>query len=88
MNTEVFTLLNDINVVKEFINRIQTCEGDVDVTSADKRYTIDAKSIMGIFSLDLSKPVCIIFHEEKDYDKMVDFITKNFKPSVTVTNKP
>ncbi len=79
MNTEVFTLLNDVNIIKEFISKVQMCEGDVDIMSADKRYVVDAKSVMGIFSLDLARPVCITFHKESDYDKLSDFIIKNFR---------
>jgi len=39
-------------------------EADIDVKSG--RYVIDAKSIMGLFSLDLSKPIEIIIHSDSD----------------------
>ena len=42
--------LDTINDVKEFVNIISLCDYDVDLVSG--RYSIDAKSIMGIFSLD------------------------------------
>ena len=45
--------LNSIEKVKNFVNIISTCDGDFDLAS--DRYVVDAKSIMGIFSLDLSK---------------------------------
>lgn len=41
--------------VKNFVNLMCKYDFDVDLTSG--RYVVDAKSIMGIFSLDLSKPV-------------------------------
>ena len=47
--------LNNVNKVKEFVNITSQFEGDVDLISG--RYIIDAKSIMGIFSLDLSKTI-------------------------------
>lgn len=47
--------LRTINDVKDFVNIVSKCSYDVDLTSG--RYTVDAKSIMGIFSLDLSKPI-------------------------------
>ena len=47
--------LNTINEVKEFVNIVLQCPYDVDLVSG--RYTIDAKSIMGIFSLDLTRPI-------------------------------
>lgn len=52
--------LDTINDVKEFVNIISLCDYDVDLVSG--RYSIDAKSIMGIFSLDLSRPVELQAH--------------------------
>ena len=46
--------LNSIDKVKAFVNDISKYDFDFDLVSG--RYVIDAKSIMGIFSLDLSKP--------------------------------
>jgi phosphocarrier protein HPr len=48
-------MLNTINDVKNFVNLVSKYDFEVDLTSG--RYVIDAKSIMGIFSLDLSKPI-------------------------------
>lgn len=56
--------LNSINKIKNFSNEILKFESDVDVVSG--RYVIDAKSLMGLFSLDLSKPIEIIMHSESD----------------------
>ena len=47
--------LNSIDKVKSFVNDITKFNNDFDLVSG--RYVIDAKSIMGIFSLDLSKPL-------------------------------
>ena len=47
--------LNSINDVKVFVNTVNKYSYDIDLTSG--RYVVDAKSIMGIFSLDLSKPI-------------------------------
>lgn len=54
---EFQVLLTSINHVKDFVTAASMCSCDIDVTSG--RYTIDAKSIMGLFSLDLSKPITI-----------------------------
>ena len=51
-------LLSSINDVKDFVNIVSKYDFDVDLTSG--RYVVDAKSIMGIFSLDLSKPKYIL----------------------------
>ena len=48
-------MISTINDVKNFVNIVSKHEFDVDLTSG--RYVVDAKSIMGIFSLDLSKPI-------------------------------
>ena len=47
--------LSAIDDVKNFVNTIMRFEFDIDLVSG--RYAVDAKSIMGIFSLDLSKPI-------------------------------
>lgn len=52
---EMNILLSTINDVKLFVNAVSKYDFDVDLVSG--RYAIDAKSIMGIFSLDLSKPI-------------------------------
>lgn len=54
--------LNSIDKVKSFVNAITKFDFDFDLISG--RYVIDAKSIMGIFSLDLSKPIELNIHAE------------------------
>ena len=54
--------LNSIDKVKSFVNEITKFDYDFDLVSG--RYVIDAKSIMGIFSLDLSKPINLNVHAE------------------------
>ena len=55
--------LNSIDKVKSFVNDITKFESDFDLVSG--RYVIDAKSIMGIFSLDLSKPIDLNVHADE-----------------------
>ena len=54
--------LNSIDKVKSVVNDITKFDYDFDLVSG--RYVIDAKSIMGIFSLDLSKPIDLNIHTE------------------------
>ena len=54
--------LNSIEKVKSFVNAITRFDVDFDLVSG--RYVIDAKSIMGIFSLDLSKPIDLNIHAD------------------------
>ena len=56
--------LNSIDKVKNFCNAIAQFESEFDLISG--RYVIDAKSIMGIFSLDISKPIELNIHAEGD----------------------
>jgi len=58
----VSVLLGTINDVKEFVNIVSRHTFEVDMISG--RYAVDAKSIMGIFSLDLSKPIKVDIHDE------------------------
>ena len=67
-------LLKSINDVKDFVNAANKYDFDVDLTSG--RYIVDAKSIMGIFSLDLSKTIKVEVHSD-DCNKFCDEI-KNF----------
>ena len=59
-------LLNSMNDVRIFVNIVNKYEFDVDLTSG--RYVVDAKSIMGIFSLDLSKPITVEIHNDDATD--------------------
>ncbi len=62
-------LLNSINDVKEFVNIVSKYDFDIDLTSG--RYVVDAKSIMGIFSLNLSKAIKV---EADCGDKADEFV--------------
>lgn len=61
--------LNSIDKVKSFVNIITRFDYDFDLISG--RYVIDAKSIMGIFSLDLSKPIQLNIHMENEDAEMM-----------------
>ena len=61
--------LNSIDKVKSFVNEITKFDNDFDLVSG--RYVIDAKSIMGIFSLDLSKPIDLNIHAEDNVDDVL-----------------
>jgi phosphotransferase system HPr-like phosphotransfer protein len=74
---EAVILLQSIEDVKDFNRTVALYDGDVDLVSG--RYVIDAKSIMGIFSLDLSKPINIQIHgddAEALIEKLSAFVQK------------
>lgn len=62
--------LNSIEKVKSFVNDITRFDVDFDLVSG--RYVIDAKSIMGIFSLDLSKPIDLNIHAEEELESVLE----------------
>ncbi len=70
--------LNSTDKVKAFVNEVPKYDAEFDLVSG--RYVIDAKSIMGIFSLDLSKPIDLNIHSENNIDeilaKLDEFIVK------------
>lgn len=61
--------LDSIDKVKGFVNDISRFNTDFDLISG--RYVIDAKSIMGIFSLDLSKPIELTILESDEIDEIL-----------------
>ena len=62
--------LNSIDKVKSFVNEISRFDYDFDLVSGS--YVIDAKSIMGIFSLDLSKPIELNIHASENADEVIE----------------
>lgn len=63
---EVNIRLNTVNDVKMFVSEVMKYNCNFDIIS--DRYIVDAKSIMGIFSLDLSKPLILRIDSENDRD--------------------
>lgn len=69
--------LTSIGDVQKFVNAVSGFSGDVDLQSG--RYVVDAKSIMGIFSLDLMQPVDMTIHSDNAdelLNKIGEFIVK------------
>lgn len=58
--------LDSIDKVKDFVNIINTFDSDFDLASS--RYVVDAKSIMGIFSLDVSSVLRLDIQDDSQYD--------------------
>lgn len=54
--------LTNIQDIREFVNQVILLEYEVDLIQG--RYVIDAKSIMGIFSLDLLSPIKVVAHTD------------------------
>ncbi|MBR6384514.1 MAG: HPr family phosphocarrier protein [Ruminococcus sp.] len=71
--TKATIMLTAINDVKDFVGIVMKYDYDIDLISG--RYAVDAKSIMGIFSLDLTKPIELNAHTD-DADKFLKEIEK------------
>ena len=74
---EVKIALSNIQDIRDFVNQVILVDYDVDL--AQGRYVVDAKSIMGIFSLDLLSPITLQAHTDYAEDlisKIEKFIVK------------
>lgn len=70
-------MLEGINEVKEFV-KIVSSYPDVEAELQTGRYSVDAKSIMGIFSLDLTAPLTLIVHESPSQNALLEEIKEFF----------
>ena len=59
---EIKIKLTNVQDIREFVNQVILADYDVDLIQG--RYVIDAKSIMGIFSLDLLSPITLVAHSD------------------------
>jgi phosphotransferase system HPr-like phosphotransfer protein len=67
--------LNSIDKIKSFVKDINKYDNDFDLVSG--RYLIDAKSIMGIFALDLSKPIKLNIHKgQSEVDQIAESLSQ------------
>lgn len=66
MNARITINLNDFTKARKFINETSKFHSDIDVIR--DRYVIDGKSAIGIFTLDLSKPVDVQIHSDDPYE--------------------
>lgn len=64
-----------VNSVKEFVK--ESCETTCMVTANSGRCSVDGKSLLGMFSLNLSKPVEIVI--ESDNDTAIDEYLESIK---------
>lgn len=65
---EVQIELGTIEQVNAFVRRIEGFDGEFDILSG--RYVIDAKSVLGIFSVDLSRPLTLRIENEAEWEEI------------------
>ena len=74
---EMKIALTNVQDIRDFVNEVILVTYEVDLVQG--RYTIDAKSIMGIFSLDLLSPITLIAHTDAPealFEEIGRFATK------------
>lgn len=64
----VYIKLTTIEDVYALVRILMAFDGEVDLESS--RYKVDGRSLLGIFSLDLTKPVKLIFHDEEKAEEL------------------
>ena len=78
---ERFLLLNDIDNVKKFVEMSMLQNFDIELASG--KYIVNAKSIMGIFSLDLTKPLVMLAHTDSHAELLRQTARFHFEPQST-----
>lgn len=80
--TKVNIKLSSIEDVRNFVNIVSKYDMDIDLMSG--RYVVDAKSIMGIFSLDLMQPIALTAHcaAETEHCAECDALLEEIKPYI------
>lgn len=66
--------LMDVNDVAEFVNAAQKCDFDIDISY--NRFIIDAKSLVGVLSMDLSQVLKV---EYRGYNKSFEEIIRQYE---------
>ena len=69
--------LTNVQDIRDFVNEVVLVSYEVDLVQG--RYTVDAKSIMGIFSLDLLSPITLVAHTDAPealFERLARFAAK------------
>lgn len=74
-NKKIKINLKDFNKVKDFINVVRTFKSDIDLMT--NRAVVDAKSVLGIYALDLSEDTYVriitySFEEERNFEESME----------------
>lgn len=64
---EFQVLLTSVADVKEFVDAAAACPSEIDVLSG--RYVVNGKSIMGLFSIDMSAPITVVVHGDGEREQ-------------------
>ena len=70
----IYIKLTTVDDVYTLVKSLLAFDGDVDLVSG--RYIVDGRSLLGIFSLDLTKPVELVFHDEEKAPELYELLKK------------
>ncbi len=76
-STDIKVKLSSVDEVKQFVDVMRGYHGDVDISATNKNYMVDAKSILGVISLDLRDELTVKF-----YDGISDSYMSTLKPFI------
>ena len=74
---DTYVSLGTIESVKKFVTKITQFDEDFELIQG--KYVVDAKSVLGIFSVDLSKPVLLRINAEGDRLEQIKNAVKEFE---------
>lgn len=70
--------LETIDKVKDFISEISNIEADANLNSVGREYIVDAKSILGVLSLDTSQPLELCIYDDEQNEQKYKTIFDKF----------
>lgn len=70
----MFIKLDSVEKVKDFVNNIEKCEGEVDLISG--RREVDGKSLLGVFSLDLRRPIEVRIQQDDQSGQLEEMLCR------------
>ena len=70
----IYIKLTTVDDVYTLVKSLLAFDGDVDLVSG--RCIVDGRSLLGIFSLDLTKPVELVFHDEEKAPELYELLKK------------
>ena len=73
---KVFVSLPDAESIQNFVSTLTELEGDFELVSDN--FVLDARSLMGIFSLDISSPILLRVYNDtqQNFQAISEFITE------------
>ena len=71
-------VLKDFTAVKEFVDIANSKPYDIELLSG--KYIVNAKSIMGVFSLDLTKPLVMVAHTDSPSELLRQTAPFHYEP--------